>query len=83
MCNKPFAAMTCIFDVKLNLRPITLNAASRAAPRCAARLQQAVQRHAVLHDCSIALHERSVRLKYPLQKEKMSQIFFRRRDAAK
>ena len=41
MCSEPSAAMTCVFDVHQNLRPITLNAAniaaSRAARRCAAR----------------------------------------------
>jgi hypothetical protein len=43
MCSEPSAAVTCVFDVQQNLRPITLNAAhiaaGRAAQRCAARTQ--------------------------------------------
>jgi exonuclease VII large subunit len=41
ICSTPSAAITCVFDVQQNVRPITLNAAniaaSRAARRCAAR----------------------------------------------
>jgi hypothetical protein len=43
MCSDPSAAVTCVFDVQQNLRPITLNAAhiaaGRAAQRCAAQTQ--------------------------------------------
>jgi hypothetical protein len=41
--SKPSAAVTCVFDVQQNLRPITLNAANIAACRavrcCAAQTQ--------------------------------------------
>jgi hypothetical protein len=41
--REPSAAVTCVFDVQQNLRPITLNAAhiaaSCAAQRCAAQTQ--------------------------------------------
>jgi hypothetical protein len=44
MCSKPSAAITCVFYVQQNLRPITLNAENIAAS-CAARRCAAGTRH--------------------------------------
>jgi hypothetical protein len=51
MCSKPSAAVTCVFDVQQNLRPITLNAANIAASRAARRFTAITRHHAA---CSTA-----------------------------
>jgi hypothetical protein len=46
MCSEPSAAMTCVFDVHQNLRPITLNAANIAESRAARRRAAEMRHHA-------------------------------------